>query len=926
LAEIGHHAVHQRLGFRVAKADIKLQQLRAVHGHHEARKQESCKAGRFNGGADDAIQDRVLLARRQNSGIGIGAHAAGIRPLIAIEDGLVILARRERHHVPAIAQNDKTYFLTLEKFFDYQVWAERLNSAFRLEAIMGDRDPLSGGKSIRLQNHRIPRRIQHLQSGCPRGDAIESRRRNPVFREEILSEHLTSFQSRVGLRGSDNLAPGSPEHIHDPGHKRYLGTHHGEVDLEFLGDLEIVGRIHAVRHLGDAGIARRGDDPRHGRALFETPCEGMFAPAAANHQYFHSPKLRLVEGFRAFRSRGDRRLDANMNLDRIMIPQTSVDSSQEPQASGSGEPNQMLFRRIGSLAGIVYFTIALLIGVADIVFILRHYTKYPFGDHWLWLRRFAEGGPPAALLSQYNEHRLFFPGLLYWVDLTLFGGKNGFLVFASVIINIACIIVLALPLLHRRDVPLPIRLTLAGFITILMLWFIQGPNFIYPFSVCLALSNFGILFALYLFTIVRERDDLCLPHGDWLLALCIFCGFVATFSYGHGILIWPVLLLNGVILRRPLRRWAPVAGATVLALFLYFFHYVNPPASAPIGSLLHPLKVAYYFFLMIGLPWLTAENAQAGWRANILQYGIILSSLAIAALFIAYFILRRSKSNCTMFYSSLLLVAMGSAGLAALSRSYFPVYQALSPRYAPIPLLFWISLSALATVYLCRLEVQGGLGRFAWCAILASVSAATLPTQFTMAESLADTTRLQENAVASIAIGVPESIAVNANLCPIPLRKMGCADGACSVITVDREMMLALHHVSFFQIPESSMLRSPLQSRFQISGKCGGSVDDVRLYQRDQNKGVRLSGSIFDSHGHIAPAKILVTDQGGLIVGLGTGGLPGPLGGLSTLPEDAWIAYSQLPADGSRQLRIFGEFPGQPSVCELVSSKTVIPQ
>ena len=456
--------------------------------------------------------------------------------------------------------------------------------------------------------------------------------------------------------------------------------------------------------------------------------------------------------------------------------------------------------RLAWIAALAYALIAIIVGVSDIAFILRHYTRYPFGDQWIWLAHFAEGGLSRALLSQYNEHRLVFPGILYWIDLRFFDGRNAFLICASVTINIACIVVLALPFLRDRGLPRQVRVVFFGFVGILMLWYIQGPNFFYPFSLCLALANLGILSSLFLFLLFYERQE----GGTWLLAGAIVWAFVASFSYGHGILIWPVLLFTSVVLRLRVRRYVPIVVAACVALGLYFRHYVTPPShSNPLGALRHPVRLAEYFFLMMGLPWLGGENADLGWRLNLLRFGIIFVGLGIAAYLIYLFVFRRvAATSHIVFYSSLLLLAVGSVTITAMGRTTFPIAQSLSGRYAPIPLLFWISLIALLTVYLCRFEASGGLGRLLWCAGLAAISIATLPTQFAMGAYLAGREKSQELAAESIAVGAPDQTTTGVELySAFPLIQF-----------CDRRIMAELHRPSLFQLPESQLLGTAIQT------------------------------------------------------------------------------------------------------------------
>ena len=63
-AKSRRQAVHQRLGFRIAQADVELQHLRPVRGHHQAGIQKAGEARGFHGRVDDAVEDLAASARR----------------------------------------------------------------------------------------------------------------------------------------------------------------------------------------------------------------------------------------------------------------------------------------------------------------------------------------------------------------------------------------------------------------------------------------------------------------------------------------------------------------------------------------------------------------------------------------------------------------------------------------------------------------------------------------------------------------------------------------------------------------------------------------------------------------------------------------------------------------------------------------------
>ena len=64
----------------------------------------------------------MILAWRvgRDHGCGrIGAHSAGVGPLVAFLEALVILAGGERQHMVAVGHDDKADFLAFQKLFDH---------------------------------------------------------------------------------------------------------------------------------------------------------------------------------------------------------------------------------------------------------------------------------------------------------------------------------------------------------------------------------------------------------------------------------------------------------------------------------------------------------------------------------------------------------------------------------------------------------------------------------------------------------------------------------------------------------------------------------------------------------------------------------------------------------------------------------------
>ena len=92
----------------------------------------------------------------------VGAHAAGIRSLVAVEGALVVLRRGERQRRHAIAKRKERRLLAGEKFLDYdlagglaQTAAEHhVDRRVRGGEVFGDDHALAGGKPVGLDHDR----------------------------------------------------------------------------------------------------------------------------------------------------------------------------------------------------------------------------------------------------------------------------------------------------------------------------------------------------------------------------------------------------------------------------------------------------------------------------------------------------------------------------------------------------------------------------------------------------------------------------------------------------------------------------------------------------------------------------------------------------------------------------------------------------
>ncbi len=116
---------HHRLGFRIAKAAVELDDFR-VAGlvDHQTSIEETgvnVALGRHapDGRPYDLIHHALVYLGGDHRGRGVRTHAAGVRAAVAVADAFVVLAGGHGQHVFAVDHDDEAGFFAIEEFFDH---------------------------------------------------------------------------------------------------------------------------------------------------------------------------------------------------------------------------------------------------------------------------------------------------------------------------------------------------------------------------------------------------------------------------------------------------------------------------------------------------------------------------------------------------------------------------------------------------------------------------------------------------------------------------------------------------------------------------------------------------------------------------------------------------------------------------------------
>jgi hypothetical protein len=350
------------------------------------------------------------------------------------------------------------------------------------------------------------------------------------------------------------------------------------------------------------------------------------------------------------------------------------------------------------VSGVVY----LYLGRVTLLWAGDLWSVYAFAWNHTWLQ--------SALLKQ-DAHVKFFPSSICLANLRFFHGDDvQMLFFAGLGLLFITVSLLLIPV--WRDKTVSVTAKTLSTLVVLMGNFWMGrasitANGEFNCDTSLAMGGAALAFLL----IVKTRCS-------WTVtAIVVFAGFVASFSFGTGLAIWPTLLLLAWCLRLPLRTIVLFGISALAAAVIY---EVLPALPSVYGvqkasdvSLGNPMVALTEFCRLVGSPVLYTIAAWRGAKTltDLEQsFSIALWSgvagLALAGIAVIPRILHRDlgKSGLENTGISLLIFNLFALTLIVLGRLRSFNLVPFAPRYLFWSSLFWTSLILLGIERAERLQ------------------------------------------------------------------------------------------------------------------------------------------------------------------------------------------------------------------------------
>jgi hypothetical protein len=386
--------------------------------------------------------------------------------------------------------------------------------------------------------------------------------------------------------------------------------------------------------------------------------------------------------------------------------------SQRNPAYTSSAPAVAAWLRIAIVA------LALLPPLYVLIVIRTQTVDIPFADQWAMLPVLAHSYDGTLsfgdLWVQHNEHRLLVPRALMLVLARLSGWNTRAEMGASLALAAASFCVLVYQL---RATGKAIGWRWRWLVPVLSLTTFslnQAESWWGGWNIQIFLSVLGVTASLALLSRAVPR---------WLtLIAAMLCGVIASYSYGPGLLIWPV----GFALLALQTRAAPRAtagrilawsSAGIITIALFFSNYTWSAQATPLGSIVRaPRPYLVYSVTYLGAPptrgaveylfgQLTGDtqaicnlgDSDLCAYVNTTAIGAGIAGVAIFALVI-WALARRVPLSIWLPYVGLGLYALGTGVMTSLGRASYGNHQALAQRYATTASLFWLALIVLSAL------------------------------------------------------------------------------------------------------------------------------------------------------------------------------------------------------------------------------------
>jgi hypothetical protein len=547
------------------------------------------------------------------------------------------------------------------------------------------------------------------------------------------------------------------------------------------------------------------------------------------------------------------------------------------------------------IASVLCLAAGLYVLGTTIAFVIHGWSPVPYWDQWDELIVDAKQVFSPWLYSQHNEHRILFPRLIFAIDRFAFAETNKFNFAANIALALALVTVVVFVAHRHISRRLSDTLWIAGTALTLLFSAMQYENFLWGFQV----QFFGVELAA-----VASIGLLVLGGRGWV-SLIASIGFsaIAVYTLASGMPVPFLAIPLAIWAQRSRSQIAVLALAAVALLASYLHGYVSPSGhSDPLLTMLRP-GLLHYAVAEIGNPLSQFLQAVRSPHRAAVILDLLIGTLGLG-LFgtTTVILLRRGRAvgGVELFFFGIAAFGVSVAFLTALGRLKFGAGQALSVRYASPMLLLWLALAMLA---ICEVQHRRPDRRPAAMGLTVLVLCGLVWAQPAFVRAGMAWVLPRREAMTALLANVEDSDQLG-KIYPHLDRLKQLAAG------------LRANHLAVFAAAWSVWLGTPLADHVAIGdpAQCRGGIDDVKALPIAGRSQWRVAGWAWDTAQAAPPARIVLTDETGRVVGYGLGGYP-PKSGSGSPKRSGWRGH--FTAANAASVRAYALIDGARTACPL---------
>ncbi len=517
---------------------------------------------------------------------------------------------------------------------------------------------------------------------------------------------------------------------------------------------------------------------------------------------------------------------------------------------------------------VVLFIVGACVVLSTVFSVYGYGSSVLFGDQWYdfrYIKSYYNGDLHFVdLFNQHNEHRIFFPRLIFFIDYFVSNADNRFSFLISVVVQFGTLFGVG-AIYWKNEKNLAVFISLIALASIFLFSLNQRENFMWGFQVGFLGVVTATVAAFFFFSISSDREARGLsPWGYRILSYLM--AFVATYTLSNGILCAVILVPLAIVQRCSRFSVGITALCAAILAFSYFAHFQPVPYHAPYSySLEHPAECARYVTAYLGAS-LGLLNQYMGLPLGVIPIGFGFAGIILSMAALWRVISVEGDGCYRSALVAVILFLLGTAMLTALGRVTFGLGQAFAGRYLTPVSVFWVAHIFYWASLRTRLARGAALIRYGGPI-------------FVLPIAISCTLAHVGGWHGSIASFLSYNRVRDALLSDV------LADDVAGIVNVDNEMILSnlgflrQHRLSVFAPADNRILGQVLATTFPVAtaGACLGFLDAISAASSTGPQvGLMADGWAWDARAKHRVDRIFITNAAGAVIGFGSGGWSRP--------------------------------------------------